>query len=125
MLAHQHARAGARADWGLLAAGPGARVRPSPVIEHTQTFPGLTLVAVRGQRAPFRVLDAGDPVKDATVTVAGRSATTGADGRGMITVARPGRYVARATAPRYVGSAGPGDIPTALTRCVVACEWID
>ena len=35
---------GARADSGLLAAGPSARVRASPVIGHTQEFPGPTLV---------------------------------------------------------------------------------
>jgi hypothetical protein len=98
--------AGARADWGLLAAGPGARVRASPVTEHTQTS-WTDPLAVSGQRAPFRVLAAGDPVKDATVTVAGRSATTDADGRGTITGATPGRYIARATAPR-LSARSPG-----------------
>jgi protocatechuate 3,4-dioxygenase beta subunit len=50
----------------------------------------------------LRVLDAGDPVKGATITIAGRSARTGADGRVQITGLRPGRYTAHATAPRYV-----------------------
>ena len=53
------------------------------------------------------VLDAGDPVKDATVTVAGQSDMTGADGRATITVDKPGRYIARATAPKYVGAQAP------------------
>jgi hypothetical protein len=57
-----------------------------------------------GKHSSFRVLDAGDPVKDATVTVAGQSDTTGADGRVTITVDKPGRYIARATAPKYVGA---------------------
>jgi hypothetical protein len=73
-------------------------------LEHTQTFPGLTLVTASGKQPSFRVLDAGDPVKDATVTVAGESDTTGADGRVTITVDKPGRYLARATAPKYVGA---------------------
>lgn len=59
-------------------------------------------VAASGKHPSFRVLDAGDPVKDATVTLAGQSDTTGADGRVTITVDRPGRYIARATAPKYV-----------------------
>jgi hypothetical protein len=73
-------------------------------LEHTQTFPGLTLIAASGKHSSFRVLDAGDPVKDATVSVAGQSDTTGADGRVTITVDKPGRYIARATAPKYVGA---------------------
>jgi hypothetical protein len=73
-------------------------------LEYTQTFPGLTLVAAAGKHPSFRVLDAGDPVKDATVTVAGQSGTTGADGRVTLTVDKPGRYIARATAPKYVGA---------------------
>jgi hypothetical protein len=65
-------------------------------LEHTQTFPGLTLVAASGKYPSFRVLDAG--------TVAGHSDTTGADGRVTITVDKPGRYIAHATAPKYVGA---------------------
>jgi hypothetical protein len=73
-------------------------------LEHTQSYPGLTLVADGGKRPSFRVLDAGDPVKNAKVTVAGQSGTTGSDGRVVIPVDQPGRYIARATAPKYVGA---------------------
>jgi hypothetical protein len=73
-------------------------------LEHTQSYPGLTLIAANGRRPSFRVLDAGDPVKGATVTVAGHSASTGSAGRVTLTVAHPGRYTARATAPHYVGA---------------------
>jgi hypothetical protein len=73
-------------------------------LEHTQSYPGLTLIAANGRRPSFRVLDAGDPVKYATVTVGGHSASTGSDGRVTLTVDHPGRYTARATAPRYVGA---------------------
>ena len=73
-------------------------------LEHAQTFPGLTLVARGHRRLTFRVLDAGDPVRHATVTVAGRSGVTGADGRVTITVTRPGRYTAHATAPKFVSA---------------------
>jgi hypothetical protein len=73
-------------------------------LEHSQTYPGLTLAATSGKRPAFRVLDAGDPVNHATVTVAGRTGITGADGRVTIGVDRPGRYLARASAPKYVGA---------------------
>jgi hypothetical protein len=73
-------------------------------LEHAQSYPGLTLVATSGKLPSFRVLDAGDPVKQARVTVAGRSATTGSDGQVSIAVGRPGRYTAHATAARYVGA---------------------
>lgn len=73
-------------------------------LEHGQSYPGLTLVAHGGKRPSFRVLDAGDPVKGAKVSVAGQSRPTGADGRVAILVRRPGRYTARATAPRYVAA---------------------
>ena len=76
-------------------------------LEHTQSYPGLTLIATSGKRPSFRVLDAGDPVKHATVTMAGRSGKTGADGRVTLTADHPGRYTARATAPKYVGSSTP------------------
>ena len=73
-------------------------------LEHTQSYPGLTLIATNGRRPSFRVLDAGDPVNHATVAVAGQRASTGSDGRVTLTVDHPGRYTARATAPRYVGA---------------------
>jgi hypothetical protein len=73
-------------------------------LERTQSYPGLTLIATSGRRPSFRVLDAGDPVNDATVTVAGQGGKTGPDGRVTITVDHPARYTARATAPRYVGA---------------------
>jgi hypothetical protein len=73
-------------------------------LEHTQSYPGLTLIAANGRRPSFRVLDAGDPVRHATVTVAGHSASTGSDGRVRITVDHPGRYTAHVTAPQYVGA---------------------
>jgi len=73
-------------------------------LEHTQSFPGLTLVATSGTVPSFRVLDAGEPVKGATVVLGGRSGVTGADGHVQIQVANPGRYTARATAPGYVGA---------------------
>jgi hypothetical protein len=73
-------------------------------LEHAQSFPGLTLVASGHRRLSFRVLDAGLPVQNATVRVAGRSAVTGADGRVTITVTSPGRYTASASAPKYVSA---------------------
>jgi hypothetical protein len=73
-------------------------------LESTQSYPGLTLIATNGRRPSFRVLDAGDPVEHATVTVAGRSASTGSNGRVSLAVAHPGHYTAHATAPRYVGA---------------------
>ena len=73
-------------------------------LEHSQSYPGLTLIAANGRRPSFRVLDAGDPVKHATVTVAGHNASTGSDGRVRITVDHPRPYTARATAPQYVGA---------------------
>lgn len=79
-------------------------------LEHAQTFPGLTLAARGHRRLSFRVLDAGDPVANATVTVAGRSAITGADGRVTITVTRPGRYLAHASAPKYLSASAQVDV---------------
>ncbi|MDX6700257.1 MAG: hypothetical protein QOF26_483, partial [Baekduia sp.] len=74
-------------------------------LQHAQAFPGLTLAVVRGgRRAAFRVLDAGDPVKDATVTVAGHSATTDTAGRASIAIGRHGRFAATATKAKYVAA---------------------
>jgi hypothetical protein len=73
-------------------------------LEHAQSYPGLTLVATSGRRPSFRVLDAGDPVKHATVTVASQTGKTGPDGRVTLTVDHPGRYTARVTASHYVGA---------------------
>jgi hypothetical protein len=73
-------------------------------LEHTQSYPGLTLTATSGKRPSFRVLDAGDPVKHAKVTLAGHTGVTGTDGRVRLTADHPGRYTARATAPKYVGA---------------------
>jgi hypothetical protein len=75
-------------------------------LEHAQSYPGLTLETTSGARPSFRVLDAGDPVSGATVTVAGDSAKTGSDGRASVKVARAGRYTARATKAKYVGAEG-------------------
>ncbi len=73
-------------------------------LEHTQSYPGLTLIATSGRRPSFRVLDAGDPVKHATVTVAGQTASTGPDGRVTLTVDHPGAYTARVTASNFIGA---------------------
>jgi hypothetical protein len=73
-------------------------------LEHAQSYPGLTLVATSGRQPSFRVLDAGDPIKHATVTAAGRSGVTGSDGRVTLTIDHPGRYTAHVTAPKYVGA---------------------
>lgn len=73
-------------------------------LEHAQSYPGLTLEATSGTRPSFRVLDAGDPVAGAKVTVAGHSATTASNGRVSISVPRPGRYTAEATKAKYVGA---------------------
>jgi hypothetical protein len=76
-------------------------------LQHAQSFPGLTLTARSGRRPSFQVLDAGDPVKDARVTVAGHSATTDSAGRVSITVGRAGRYVATAIKAKYVAARAP------------------
>jgi hypothetical protein len=73
-------------------------------LEHAQSYPGLTLEATSGARPSFRVLDAGDPVAGAKVTVAGRSGTTASNGRVSISVPRAGRYTAQATKAKYVGA---------------------
>jgi hypothetical protein len=70
----------------------------------TQVRPGLTLeagTATRILRKGFRVLDAGDPVRDATVKVAGRRLTTDSGGYAK-TRLRSGSYTATASKPGYV-----------------------
>jgi hypothetical protein len=70
----------------------------------TQVRPGLTLnagSAKRIERTGFRVLDAGDPVRGATVKVARRTLTT--DSRGYAKTGLPsGSYTAIASKPGYV-----------------------
>jgi hypothetical protein len=70
----------------------------------TQVRPGLTLKAGTARtiaRTGFRVLDAGDPVRDATVKVAGRTLVT--DQRGYArTQLQPGSYSATASKRDYV-----------------------
>jgi hypothetical protein len=68
----------------------------------TQVLPRLTLVATgRRLRAAFLVTDAGDPVRGATVTVAGHRARTNSAGQTSIGLAA-GRYAATATKALYV-----------------------
>ena len=74
---------------------------------HTQILPGLTLVASkpkarRGGRVSlsFRVLDAGAPLGGVKVKAAGRTATTAANGRGSLTVARGKRRSVKLVATR-------------------------
>lgn len=78
---------------------------------HTQVLPGLTLAAApasigrAGAKVTFRVSDAGDPVKGATVKVAGKSATTSAKGTARIALGpfrRKAKLDAAATKPGYV-----------------------
>ena len=66
-----------------------------------QIRPGLTLVARGGTTQSFRVLDAGDPIAEATIRVAGRSLTTDAKGRATADL-RPGRHTATASKRDYV-----------------------
>jgi hypothetical protein len=73
-------------------------------LQHTQARPGLTLTAQGGRTLRFRVTDAGDPVRGATVRVGGRSLSTGASGRVSVDL-RPGRFTARASKAGYVGAA--------------------
>jgi hypothetical protein len=74
-----------------------------PALYHTQSYPGLTLSATGGRRASFRVTDAGDPVAGATVTVAGRTLTTSAQGRASVRPS-PGGYTATASKSKYVSA---------------------
>ena len=70
----------------------------------TQVFPGLTLEGGNARklaRRGFRVLDDGQPIRRASVRVAGRTLTTDARGYAQIQL-RPGRYKATASKPRYV-----------------------
>jgi hypothetical protein len=70
----------------------------------TQVRPGLTLeagTAKRIERTGFRVLDAGDPVNDATVKVGRRTLST--DSRGYAkTRLQSGSYTVTASKPGYV-----------------------
>jgi len=72
----------------------------------TQVRPGLTLRAGTAKtiaRTGFRVLDAGDPVRDATVKVAGLTLVT--DQRGYARARlQPGTYTATASKPGYVNA---------------------
>jgi hypothetical protein len=71
---------------------------------HTQALPGLTLTATGGRVVRFRVTDAGDGVRGATISVAGRRLVTAANGRVSADL-RPGLFTARASKPGYVGAA--------------------
>jgi hypothetical protein len=78
---------------------------------HTQVLPGLSLIAspptvdaAAGGNVTFSVTDAGDPVAGATISVAGKSLTTDAQGRATYTVAKgakPGALSATATKVEY------------------------
>ena len=72
----------------------------------TQVRPGLTLTAGTAktiERKGFRVLDAGDPVRDAIVRVARRTLVT--DSRGYAKTRLPrGSYTATASKPGYVAA---------------------
>jgi hypothetical protein len=80
---------------------------------HRRILPGLTLTAtprtVRRDRATtvrFTVLDAGDPVRGARVTVGGASGTTKANGRVELTIPGGSQPAsARATAAGYTPTA--------------------
>jgi Carboxypeptidase regulatory-like domain len=67
----------------------------------TQVLPGLTLKAPT--RKGFRVLDADDPVKGATVRVAGRTVTTAGSGYAKLTLP-PGAYTAVASKAGYANA---------------------
>jgi hypothetical protein len=72
----------------------------------TQVRPGLTLKAGTARtirRRGFRVLDAGDPVRDATVKVARRTLTTDSRGYAKTRLAS-GSYTATASKPGYVNA---------------------
>ena len=78
---------------------------------HTQVLPGLSLsaspssvTAAQGGNVTFTVTDAGDPVSGATISVAGKSLTTDANGRATYAVAKgakPGALTATATKADY------------------------
>jgi hypothetical protein len=78
------------------------------VTSHRRIRPGLTLRARpralrRGERTDvrFTVLDAGDPVQGARVTVGGASARTSGQGRVTLSVNSRRPLTARATHPGY------------------------
>jgi len=81
---------------------------------HTQVFPGLSLAAnptavtaVYGGSITFQVTDAGDPVPDATISFAGKSLTTDAQGRASYAVAKgpkPGGLLATASKAGYTSA---------------------
>jgi len=83
-------------------------------IQHTQLWPGLTLVrgssARRGRRGvvlSFRALDAGEPVGGVRVRVAGKSAVTAKNGVAKLAFRRSAkkqRATASATRSGYVGA---------------------
>jgi hypothetical protein len=74
-------------------------------------LPGLSLLANgtprrgRNTKVDFRVLDAGDPVKGATVKAGGDSGTTAATGKVTLTVHAGKKLTAHATAPGYTAAA--------------------
>jgi hypothetical protein len=78
---------------------------------HTQVLPGLslnaspkTITAAQGGNVTFEVTDAGDPVAGATISVAGKSLTTDAQGRATYAVAKgakPGAIAATASKADY------------------------
>jgi hypothetical protein len=72
-------------------------------LSSTQVQPGLTLQATGGQKQTFRVLDAGDPISGAQISVGGRTLTT--DGMGKATTSlKKGKYTAKASKSGYVGA---------------------
>lgn len=77
----------------------------------TQVLPGLTLEPETAKRTErFRVLDAGIPVRDATVKVARRTLTTDSSGYAM-TRLPPGSYTAAASKRGYVNASVQIRIP--------------
>ncbi|HVF51975.1 MAG TPA: prealbumin-like fold domain-containing protein [Actinomycetota bacterium] len=77
---------------------------------HTQLNPGLRIDSSHDsftgkQKVTFTVTDAGDPISGATVTVAGKNGTTGADGKVTITLGpypSPKKLIATATLDGFV-----------------------
>jgi hypothetical protein len=94
--------------FGSFALGSG-----TPLATYTsRILPGLTLLSKgtprRGKdtKVEFTVLDAGDPVKGATVKADGDSGATSANGRVTLTVHAGGsKLTARATAGGYTAAA--------------------
>jgi hypothetical protein len=81
------------------------------VTSYRRILPGLTLKARpkkvrRGKETDvrFTVLDAGDPVRGATVKAAGRSGTTGGNGRVTLTIRSRRQVTAKASRDGYVGA---------------------